>query len=265
MIRTGILCLTLILFTSSPLRHYPPKPAELIDSGPKDSTLPDFRTYKNVKRKKKAFIDFLLPVINQQNAMVASVRKRAGYLFAEADKGNLAQKDLNWLKELSNQYTIEFDSTLGPAFKKKVLLRVDIVPPSQVMAQAANESAWGTSRFAREANNLFGEWTYDTSKGLEPKRRKKGEKHLVRVFPDVQSSVKRYIHNLNTRRAYKKFREIRASFRQSGEFPKGIKTVEGVTKYSIRGKDYVNELKAMIKHNNFSKLDTTVTPSTRQL
>jgi Bax protein len=124
------------------------------------------------------------------------------------------------------------------------------------LAQAANESAWGTSRFAKQGNNLFGQWCFTAGCGLIPQHRSEGKSHEVAKFSSPQASVTSYIHNLNSHSAYQEFRQIRASQRQQFNRLSGQQCVEGLLKYSSRGEEYIQELQAMIRVNKLHRYDT---------
>jgi Bax protein len=129
------------------------------------------------------------------------------------------------------------------------LARVDTVPLSLVLAQAANESSWGQSRFAQEGNNLFGEWCFREGCGIVPEQRSAGKSHEVAAFDSVNASVRSYLHNLNTGRAYAALRKLRQQARAAGEAPKAMVLASGLARYSERGLAYVHEIKAMIRSN----------------
>ncbi len=137
-----------------------------------------------------------------------------------------------------------------------MLSRVDTIPEDLALAQAANESAWGTSRFSLVANNLFGQWTFIPGQGIIPKDRPEGETYEVRKFSTVYDSVRSYLLNLNTHQAYKQLRQLRTASRVNGQNPKGLKLAEGLLRYSTRGEDYVKELQAMIRFNQLSRFTT---------
>ncbi|MFO7857402.1 MAG: glucosaminidase domain-containing protein, partial [Ectothiorhodospiraceae bacterium] len=128
------------------------------------------------------------------------------------------------------------------------------VPPSMAMAQAANESGWGRSRFAKEANNLFGVWTWDPEHGLRPERRAEGASHFVRVFPDLRASVRNYLYTINIGSAYEPLRQRRAEFRDRGKGVSGIQLSQGLERYSERGAAYVEEIQGMIRSNGLDEL-----------
>jgi len=131
----------------------------------------------------------------------------------------------------------------------QLLKRVDTVPMKLVLSQAANESAWGTSRFARQANNLFGQWCFTKGCGIVPSRRNAGATHEVAAFTSPQLSVRSYMHNINTGRVYQDLRNIRAQQRAQGKTATALQLAEGLSKYSERGQAYVKEIKSMISYN----------------
>jgi Bax protein len=141
--------------------------------------------------------------------------------------------------------------------RKKLLGRLDIIPPALALAQAAIESGWGTSRFAREGNSLFGQWTYVNSKGLEPNQRDEGATHFVASFPDLRASVRAYMRNLNTGNAYHEFRTARAATRAAGQPLQASKLAEHLHRYSQRGEDYVSEIRRLINSPSIAALDQT--------
>ena len=134
--------------------------------------------------------------------------------------------------------------------------KIDIIPASLALAQAANESAWGESRFAQEANNLFGIWTYDRAKGLKPKNRENGKTHLVRIFDDIGASVRYYMYNLNSHPAYRELRQIRQQLRASGRAINGYALAAGLEKYSSQGTTYIELIRDLIEQNEWALLDS---------
>ena len=126
------------------------------------------------------------------------------------------------------------------------------------MAQSANESGWGTSRFAREVNNYFGQWCFQPGCGIVPRRRPKAATYEVLTFDTTKQSVRSYMHYLNTSNAYKKLRTIRQSLRHKEKPVTGSHLANGLEKYSARGLDYVAEIKAMIRQNKLEKHDHSI-------
>jgi Bax protein len=149
-----------------------------------------------------------------------------------------------------NNFDIENDDDW-----QELLARVNAIPVSLALAQAANESAWGTSRFAREANNFYGQWCFQKGCGLVPARRDKNKTHEVAAFKSPKESVERYIHNLNSHNAYKTLRKIRNRLRTENKLITGIELAEGLLHYSERGKEYIKELQSMIKFNKLTRFD----------
>ncbi len=123
------------------------------------------------------------------------------------------------------------------------------------MAQAANESAWGTSRFAQQGNNLFGIWLFGEGAGLVPEQRPEGATYRVRVFGSLSASVAGYMHNLNRGHAYGKLRRLRARMRRTHQPLDGEVLAQGLLRYSERGAAYVAEIQAMIRHNQLRAVD----------
>ncbi|VAW83902.1 hypothetical protein MNBD_GAMMA16-1156 [hydrothermal vent metagenome] len=205
---------------------------------------------KDVSRKKSIFFRILLPLVIEENNFIQAQRSLLLKLSQKLTSEWSANERL-WFLELLTWYRLS-EQQPNPALFTELLSRVDSIPTDLVLAQAANESGWGTSRFARAGNNLFGMWTYDEKKGLIPKNRAKGEKHAVRIFSSLRDSVRVYMRNLNTHTAYQLLRDSRALSRSQGKEPEGWKLAPGLLKYSSRGKNYVAELQSMIKGNQLA-------------
>lgn len=201
-------------------------------------TAPDFASMKNVQQKKKAFFDYIYASVEKENKKILAERKQ---LLNEKPNSKV-------VKNLCKKYSKDCDNIDG-AKVKTLLKRVDFITPSLALAQAANESAWGTSRFARKANNYYGQWCFSKGCGLVPSRRNEGSSHEVRKFSDAQGSVRSYLMNLNTHRAYEGVRNIRAKARAAGKMPTGMDLAKGLNKYSERGEEYVKEIQSMISYN----------------
>ena len=215
--------------------------------------LPSGLNKVGVTRKKHLFFRALLPLVLAENAAVA--RKRA-FLKSAFGDGELPAEGARRRRvdAIAERYQVDGDLN-KPAVRRRLLQRVDVVPPGLVLAQAANESAWGTSRFSREGNNLFGQWTYDADKGLVPRRRREGADHYVRVFSGPRESVRAYLLNLNTNAAYSAFREMRAYLRESGQALDPVVLAGGLEAYSERGRAYVADIRQMIRHNDLGRLN----------
>ncbi|MDG4811518.1 glucosaminidase domain-containing protein [Hydrogenovibrio sp. 3SP14C1] len=215
---------------------------------------PQFKEFAAGPPRKDAFFKFMVPLIHQANQQVMQKRAHLKTLIAAQ---TLSKKDQAWLKKEGDLYGLENLDPNKAADLKALLVRIDVVPTSLALAQGANESAWGTSRFARQANNFFGQWCFSKGCGLVPKQRTKGAIHEVRAFDHPYFSVKSYIHNLNSHRTYAQLRKIRAQLRQQNQPLTGLKMTEGLVNYSARKHEYVKELKSMIRYNKLTQYNQT--------
>lgn len=213
-------------------------------------TPPKFKEFAAGPPRKQAFFKFMAPLIHQANQQVMEKRAHLKSLIAAP---TLSKTDQAWLKEEGDLYGLEDLNPNKTSDLKALLTRIDVVPTSLALAQAANESAWGTSRFARQANNYFGQWCFSKGCGLVPKQRNKGAIHEVRAFDHPYYSVKSYIHNLNSHRTYAQLRKIRAQLRQQKQPLTGLKMTEGLVNYSARKHEYVEELQSMIRYNKLTQ------------
>lgn len=212
---------------------------------------------KSSSEFKQAFIDKLLPYIERENTRLKKLRERALNIIQRLNAdGAISERSKTWLKKLARKYRIRANPLKNQQAREELLTKVDIIPPSLTLAQAANESAWGKSRFAIEANNLFGIWTYDESKGLKPQKRDPEKKHLVRVFDHYGESVSYYMHTLNSHPAYKKLREIRRQQRYKQLAINGYEMANGLEKYSAKGYLYIKLIRKLIQQNQWAQLDT---------
>ncbi len=214
----------------------------------------DLNKIQSSKQRKTIFFKSLLPMILLANDEIRVEREQLLIINQQLSNQNrLDESQLQILSTLSKRYKVKTDETQPGKAVHKLLDRIDIIPADLALAQAANESAWGTSRFSRVANNLFGEWTFTPGQGIVPEGRPEGETYEVQKFSTVYDSVRSYLHNLNSHSAYKHLRQLRAESRISGENPEGLKLAEGLLRYSIRGEDYIKELQAMIRSNNLNR------------
>ncbi|GAB3032894.1 glucosaminidase domain-containing protein [Bowmanella dokdonensis] len=215
--------------------------------------VPDFAVYAAGNERKQAFFGYFQPLIEQRNREILALRQEI--LAMQARSSDLTRADRRLLTELADVYRIEDFNPASPASWDLLLRRVDIVPTSLALAQAANESAWGTSRFAREANNFYGQWCFAEGCGLVPKDRGEDMNHEVADFDSPRESVEAYIRNLNRHYAYQDLRRLRQQLRNSGQPITGLALSPGLTSYSERGEEYMQELRNMIRYNNLDKLD----------
>lgn len=216
------------------------------------STKPDFSKITDVGQKKTAFFEFLRPAVEHENQRVEKERQFLESITPLVDAGkSLSADQKTYAEKLSDAYKVPLSDTgVTSEWLAAMLNRVDVIPESLVLSQAANESGWGTSRFAVEGNNYFGQWCYRKGCGLVPNARNDDASHEVAVFASPYLSVQAYFMNVNTNRAYQDLRDIRSAQRIAGNIIEGTKLAEGLSRYSERGQAYVDEIQAMIRHNN---------------
>jgi len=201
----------------------------------------------SIEQRKRIFIQILLPIVLSENEKIITDRRK---LLTIINRKSF-KKDADWLNEKFQQYKVKNNNP------KELLLKMDIIPPSLAIAQAAYESGWGTSRFAIEGNALFGQWSWKENNGMIPEDRGEDEKHEISKFNQIRYAVSAYKNNLNTHPFYEEFRKERArqrAGRLSGSIS-GMKLIEHVHKYSIRGNDYVLGLKKIIEQNALQDFD----------
>lgn len=223
---------------------------------------PDFSSITVVVERKQAFFDYLTPLISRQNNKVMARRERILGIKEELSKKNrVSNRSRKYVERMVNAYRFA-DQDLELADQiDELLIRVDKIPPSMVLAQAATESAWGTSRFATTGNNFFGQWCFEEGCGNVPKRRGEGQTHEVAAFDDASDSIQSYFRNINTHRAYRGIRERRAALRAAGDAIVGLELIEGLISYSARGEDYIAELRQIILGNQLEQRDQPQAPS----
>ena len=218
---------------------------------PKSSLPSDWQ--KGFSLKKVEFIETLLPLIAYQNQQILVERERLfkiqNYLL---DNKTLNQNDLEYLFAIADKYLIETNNKHKIDIVDKLLLSVNTIPTSIVLAQAATESGWGTSRFAKEYNALFGQYTYNEKKGVIPYEREIGKKHLIKHFSSLDKSVESYFKNINTHYAYEKFRSIRNSMHEDNL---DIKLLTNALDVYAEDKSYVDTINSIIDTNKFTQFD----------
>lgn len=224
---------------------------------------PDFSAIKDVKVKKETFFSYVVPLVHQSNR---EIRKERAELLKITGRINnqqaLSKREKETIEALARKYRV---TNIDPFSKDALALlerRIDILPPSLALAQAANESAWGTARFAVKGNNYFGLWCWSSDCGLVPNERAEGKKHEVSTFNAPVDSVKYYMLTLNSHPAYKKLRQLRSQARANNDPLTGTHLSGGLLSYSERGTAYIEELRAMIRVNNLSRFNqATSTPA----
>ena len=221
-----------------------------------DSFPNEIKMIENVKERKELFIQIVLPLVLKENNNIRLDRKR---LFSIINKSNNTDLEKKWLDKKYKQYGVSLKDL------SVLKIRMDEVPVSLALAQAAKETGWGTSRFAQEGNALFGQWTW-SGEGLKPKDSDESEGHKVMKFNVLQASVRAYQRNLNTHRTYKEFRLARAQLRDAGETLDSMKLSEYLDKYAETGKKYVQVLQKIIVQNNLKDFDKArLLPSSLEL
>jgi Bax protein len=200
------------------------------------------------RERKRRFLAIMLPLVLRVNELIADDRRRLDALSRKITAGeHLRSFERAWLVRLARDYRTE------PGDIPALAIRMEAIPPSLVLAQAAIESGWGTSRFARLGNALFGQWSYD-GQGLVPARRESGKNHRIRTFPSLMHSVYGYMRNLNTHQAYRRLRIKRLTLIQAGR-PGGADLADTLINYSQRGAAYIEDIRLVIRANRLAPLD----------
>ncbi len=205
----------------------------------------EIKMIENTKKRKEFFIQIVLPLIVKENNNIRIDRKT---LFRVINKSNNSVAEKQWLEKKYKQYGVKS----GDLSSLKV--RMDEIPVSLAIAQAAKETGWGTSRFAQEGNALFGQWTW-SGEGLKPKDADADKGHKVMKFNVLQASVRAYQRNLNTHRTYREFRKARAELRDLNKPLDSLELSKYLNKYAETGNQYVEVLQKIIKQNNLKDFD----------
>lgn len=214
-----------------------------------DVILPDFAAIKDVRTKKKKFFDFMRPAVDRQNNKLLAARVKLNLWLENVSlELPLSEEEYQELAVLVKRYRVNKGaSTLSQL--NELLVRVDVVPMPLVLVQAANESAWGTSRFSRIGLNFFGIWCYRQGCGMIPSGRDSGAKHEVEAFKSLDQAVARYFYNINSHNAYRVFRTIRLELRSQDQPLNPEVLATGLLPYSERGAEYVIDITKMLRQN----------------
>lgn len=205
----------------------------------------ELKTIQDSAEKKRLFIAFLKPLIHAENAKILNKRDHLKEILSQ---NKPSKADAVWLNKRCDEYLIY------PCELQELSLRLDIIPVSLALAQSAAESGWGSSRFAQEGNALFGQWVAH-GQGMDPKHRDHGKSHQIGTFNSPKDSIKAYMKNLNTHRAYHDFRHQRANMRKQKILPNGYQLANTLLYYSERKELYVNLIKDIIKTNHLNHDD----------
>jgi len=212
---------------------------------PSKDVIPAFSAMTDVVKKKKAFFKFIQPGIARANRSIALDRQLI--LDLKSRMKDIEQPPLRYFVLLKNYKVPSTD--FNEHSVNELLERLDIIPQSLIMVQAANESGWGTSRFARLGLNFFGQWCFKKGCGLIPSARDTDAGHEVKVFNSVYESINSYLKNLNTHPAYQHLRDVRSQLRKRNEPVTAEKLAQGLTSYSERREDYVLDILTMLRQN----------------
>ena len=216
----------------------------------------EIKNISNIKKRKEMFIKIILPLIVKENNKIRIDRKR---LFTILNKNSNTNIEKKWLEKKYKQYGVRKNdlSTLK--------VRMDEIPVSMAIAQAAKETGWGTSRFALKGNALFGQWTW-SGNGLKPKKAKEGQDHKVMKFHSLQLSVRAYLRNLNTHASYKNLRKARTELRNKDVSLDSLILSKHLDKYAETGSEYIEVLQKIITQNNLKDFDEArLLPSSKDL
>ena len=205
----------------------------------------DLDELQSVRLKKETFIKIVLPLIVAENARIRADRKK---LKKVTDKKSTTDLEKQWLRQKLLEYKVKKGNI------KELLVRMDIIPTSIALAQAAKESGWGTSRFALEGNAMYGQWTW-SGQGIKPLDRGVNKNHKILKFPILRASVKAYQNNLNTHKSYVKFREKRMSLREKDKIISGLDLTDTLNNYAQTGSEYIKIINQIIKQNNLSDFE----------
>ena len=230
---------------------------KLVNPGISIDLLPkEIKQIESTKKRKEFFIQIVLPLILEENYLIRLDRKR---LFVILNKNNNTVSERKWLKSKFKQYgVVNRDFTT-------LKIRMDEIPVSLAIAQAAKETGWGTSRFALEGNALFGQWTW-SGEGIKPASADSDATHKIMKFKILRASVRAYQRNLNTHSSYKEFREARAIQRDNDGKLNSLELVKYLNKYAETGKEYTVILKKIIKQNSLTDFDEVkLLPSSKKL
>ena len=205
----------------------------------------DLETIQSSKIKKETFIQIVLPLVVAENERILEDREKLKVLSAKKFTTDLEKQ---WLRQKLLEYKVKKGDL------DELLMRIDIIPTSIALAQAAKESGWGTSRFALEGNAIFGQWTW-SGQGIAPLDRDSNKNHKILKFPILRASVKAYQNNLNTHKSYKSFRDKRGKLREKNKKISGLELTETLKNYAQTGSEYTKILNQIIKQNRLTDFE----------
>ncbi len=231
---------------------WPPASGKTVPRIAIESLPADLDSVASTSHKKSLFFRALLPIVLAENDYIRQQRTYALYLL-ENGVPVAGTAERKWLDERVKRYRIR-GSLDYVAVRNQLLQRLDVVPTSLALAQAASESGWGVSRFAQEGNNLFGHVTSSEDKGMLPAARPAGIGLAMRTFPSVSASVSAYVNNLNTSRVYSDLWRLRERMRSTAELLDPVALAGGLLAYSERGQDYIEDIRTIMSNNRLASL-----------
>ena len=205
----------------------------------------DLVNLQSVQLKKETFIKIVLPLVVAENEKILDDRRKLKVL---SEKKYTSDLEKQWLRQKLLEYKVKRGNL------DELMFKMDMIPVSIALAQAAKESGWGTSRFALEGNAIFGQWTWD-GQGIAPLNRDSNKSHKILKFPILRASVKAYKNNLNTHKSYSKFREKRKQLREKGKNITGLALTDTLKNYAQTGSEYTKILNQIIKQNKLSDFE----------
>lgn len=210
----------------------------------------DILDINQVQMRKRVFLSVALPLILKTNEEILARRARLQKILKNHySESIISPEDQDWINQLTDLYGAKQNDMTD------LLARIDIVPVSLALAQSIEESGWGTSRFAREGNALFGQRVWSQGNGIVPEGRDEGKTYEVKVYDELLQSMKSYVHNLNSHAAYSNFRAERANLKRDQGTASGYELSRTLLSYSERGDAYVEALQALIRVNNLDQFE----------
>lgn len=251
LVLSGLVFVLIFTFETTKYADIPLIPVTPVTSQNTLNKLPDFSKINDVKEKKKQFFNTLYLLVKEENIHVLKLRQ-AIVLLQERPVEKATSEQRIWINKVATHYKV--NSEYGEEnFFVDLLERVDAIPPSLALAQGAIESGWGSSRFARTGNNIFGQWCFSKGCGIVPSARDSDKTHEVAKFATVNLAVSAYIKNLNTNSSYTELRKTRAQLRKNKAEVTGVLLAKTLSKYSGEGEVYVNKISKFIGQNKLQE------------
>ena len=221
-----------------------------------EEAMPDFALIGNVEQRKSSFFEYILPIVEEANYRVLEQREEINRIRSQfQERGKLSRRDRARVDAFLEEYRFDPVENVEEQTFDYLLARADKVPPSLALSQAALESAWGTSRFAKEGNNFFGMWCYEPECGMVPNKRPLGKTYEVATYDSPKDSFLAYLKNLNTNKSYLEMRSIRRAFRENAIDFAGDDLLPGLRRYSQEGAQYLSKVQKVIRVNDLSRFD----------